>query len=87
MIPALSARVAAAQHLGHLLSDAPSRLDFPDTTAVTAEVIQWRQKWATARFDNPIAAAGPPARLTDFQTGFYETARLLRRAGLPAGHP
>jgi hypothetical protein len=30
---------------------------------------------------------GGPSSLTDFQTGFYEMARLLRRAGLPNNQP
>jgi phospholipase C len=88
-IPALSPRVAAAQHLGHLLSDpaAPLRGPAADHTALSAQMVQWRQTWAAARFEDPIVAGGPPARLTDFQTGFYDMVRLLRHAGLPAGQP
>jgi phospholipase C len=88
-IPALTARVAAAEHLGHLLSDpgAPSRGPVADHTALDARMVQWRQSWAEARFNDPLAAGGPPGHLTDFQTGFYDMARLLRRAGLPAAHP
>ena len=47
----------------------------------------WRTEWTTARFSDPIAKGGDPAHLTDFQTGFYDMARRLREAGLPAGHP
>jgi phospholipase C len=87
-IPALSARVAAANHLGHLL--APGGGVPPaahDHTALAERAVQWRTEWAQARFADPIARVGNPGLLTDFQTGFYEMARLLRQAGLPSGHP
>jgi phospholipase C len=88
-IPALTARVAAAQHLGHLLSDpdAPARGSVADHSALASRMVQARQAWATARFNDPVAAGGQPGRLTDFQSGFYDMARLLRHAGLPGGHP
>ncbi len=88
-IPAMSARVAAAQHLGVLLSEpgTPPRGPVADHTAAIQRMVAWRTKWAEDRFDQPVAAGGQPGRLTDLQTGFCETARLLRRAGLPAGHP
>jgi phospholipase C len=89
-IPELSARVADAQHLGHLLSDPstpPRGPGIADHSALVDRMVQWRQTWAQARFNNPIAAGGPPRRLTDFQTSFYDMARLLRHAGLPGGHP
>jgi phospholipase C len=88
-IPAPTARVAAAQHLGHLLSDptAQARGAVSDHGALAERMVQARRAWAQARFANPTAAARPPGRLTDFQTGFYDMARLLREAGLPGGHP
>ena len=89
-IPKLTSRVAAAEHLGHLLSDpaAPGRGPaVADHSALSRQMVQWRQSWAEARFKDPVAAGGPPGRLTDFQTGFYDMARLLRHAGLPGGHP
>jgi phospholipase C len=89
-IPALTARAAAAQHLGSLLNDpaAPARgTAVADHSALIQQMVGWRQGWAQARFQNPVATGGPPRRLTDFQTGFYDMARLLRHAGLPGGHP
>ncbi len=86
-IPAPTARVAAAQHLGHLLTDSAPARGVVDHGALAERMVQARRAWAEARFENPTAAARPPGRLTDFQTGFYDMARLLRRAGLPGGHP
>jgi phospholipase C len=85
-IPAMTARVAAANHLGHLLSGTV-RNQVADHSGVAQTLVDWRTAWATARFDDPVAAGGPPHALTDFQSGFYSMVRLLRRAGLPAGHP
>ncbi len=88
-IPELSVRVAAAQHLGHLLSEpgTPPRGSAANHSALIKQMIDWHQTWADARYANPTAAGGPPRRLTDFQSGYYDMARLLRRAGLPGGHP
>ncbi|MGH2911937.1 MAG: alkaline phosphatase family protein [Solirubrobacteraceae bacterium] len=86
-IPAMTARVRAANHLGHLLLDGPPRDAPPNHAEVARQMTEWQQRWTKARYADPIQAGGDPARLTDFQTGFYDAARLLRRAGLPAGHP
>jgi phospholipase C len=89
-IPKLTTRVAAAEHLGHLLSDSAAPARGPavaDHSALSKQMVEWRQSWAEARFKDPVAAGGPPGHLTDFQTGFYDMARLLRHAGLPGGHP
>jgi phospholipase C len=86
-IPALTTRVGAANHLGHLLSDGTARPDVPDHSAVAQTVVDWRTRFAQVRFTDPVGAVAPPRELTDFQNGFYEMARLLRQAGLPGGHP
>jgi phospholipase C len=86
-IPAVTSRVAAAKHLGYLLADGPVREAVPNHEAVASSMVAWHQKWIDARYKDPVRAGGPPERLTDFQTGFYDMARLLRRAGLPGGHP
>ncbi len=88
-IPELTARVAAANHLGHLLTDpgAPVRDILADHAPLIDRMTAWRTGWAEARYEDPLAAGGRPKPLTDFQTGFYNMARLLRHAGLPGGHP
>lgn len=86
-IPAMTARVAAANHLGYLLSESGARAEVPDHTAQAERLTAWRAGWAQARFSDPIAASGNPGRLTEYQTGFYDVARLLRQAGLPGAHP
>ncbi|MBV9002953.1 MAG: hypothetical protein JO304_28110, partial [Solirubrobacterales bacterium] len=86
-IPALTARTAASNHLGHLLTDGSARADLPDHSPAARVLTDWRAKWADARFTDPIAEANPPRVLTEFQNGFYETARILREAGLPGAHP
>jgi phospholipase C len=86
-IPAMSARTVAANHLGHLLLEGEPRHEVADQGAAIQRLTDWRTGWAQARFTDPTAAANPPRELTDFQNGFYEMARLLRRAGLPGGHP
>lgn len=88
-IPKLTKRVAAANHLGHLLidPDTPARETIADHGPIAEQMTAWRNKWAEARYQDPTSIGGPPKPLTDFQTGFYEMARLLRHAGLPGGHP
>ena len=86
-IPSMTARAAAANHLGHLLIDGGPRADVPDHSGAVQTVIDWRTVFTQARFTDPVASVAPPHELTDFQNGFYEMARLLRQAGLPGGHP
>ena len=86
-IPAVTARVAAANHLGHLLSEGPARGEVADHSELAGQMVNWRTAWAQARFADPVGAGGPPIGLTDFQNEFFAMARLLRQAGLPAGHP
>src|SRR5581483_9528007 len=85
-IPAMTARVAAANHLGHLLTDGEPRTEVPGHSTAVDTVVGWRSDFAQARFKNPVATVAPPRVLTEFQNGFYEAARLLRQAGLPGGH-
>jgi phospholipase C len=87
-IPAMTARAAASNHLGYLLTDGGPRPDVPDHSSAARTLTDWRVNWAEARFsDDPLAAANPPHVLTDYQNEFYEMARVLRQAGLPGGHP
>ena len=85
-IPAMTKRVQAANHLGHLLST--TRRDEPaDHDMVVQEMTGHQSKWLEARYADPVATGGAPAKLTDLQAGYYAAARLLRHAGLPAGRP
>ena len=86
-IPAMTPRVAAANHLGHLLIDSPGRDSVADYSGLSQQMGSWNTGWEQARFQSPVAKGGPPAVLTEFQTGFYTMARVPRQAGLPAGHP
>ena len=86
-IPAVSTRVQAAKHLGYLLASQPPPAGPASHADVAQRMTELQQQWTDARFTDPVAAGGPPVRLTDFETGFYNAARLLRHAGLPAGRP
>jgi phospholipase C len=87
-IPAMTERVAAANHLGHLLSDASARGAVADHSPLADQLSQWRAGFDAARFADATALASPlPHELTELQTGVTDVARLLREAGLPDGHP
>jgi phospholipase C len=87
-IPKLTARVEAANHLGHLLMDSPATTGAPpDHAQLAQEMTDWRARFAKARYEDPAQKAHPPRPLGRFQSGYYEMARLLRHAGLPGGHP
>jgi phospholipase C len=86
-IPAMTERVAGANHLGRLLIDGAPRAEVPDRAALTQRLQAWRAGWTQDAFTDPTGKVRAPGRLTDFQTGFYDMARLLRHAGLPSGHP
>jgi hypothetical protein len=83
----MTARVAAANHLGHLLVDGGARKEVADHTDIAQRMSQWRAGLAKARLADPSAQSRGPERLTDFQTGFYDMARRLREPGLPGAHP
>jgi phospholipase C len=85
-IPAMSARVAHAEHLGHLLRDGPPRSEVADHGDLVSRLDEWHAALRQAGVEHP-AGGTTPRGLTDFQTGFYEMARLLRHAGLPGAHP
>ncbi len=85
-IPAVSARAANAQHLGHLLRDGPPRAEVADHGHLITRLNGWHAALRQAGVEHPTANT-QPRPLTDFQSGFYEMARLLRHAGLPGGHP
>ena len=87
-IPAMTERVAAANHLCHLLSDVPARDSVADHGMLGDQLTQWRAGLDAARFADATALAPPlPHQLTEPQTGFTDVKRLLRAAGLPDSHP
>jgi hypothetical protein len=85
-IPAMTRRVQAANHLGHLLSST-RRDEPPGHEDVAQKMTEAQRPWLDARYSDPVAAGGPPERLTELQAGYYAAVRLLRHAGLPAGRP
>ncbi len=88
-IPDMGPRVNAAEHLGALLTRTQARMDAE--VGDYGSLIERMQSWSNAlqerRFAPQLEPPSRPQKLTDFQNGFYGAARLLRRAGLPAGHP
>ncbi|HEY8303541.1 MAG TPA: alkaline phosphatase family protein [Solirubrobacteraceae bacterium] len=88
-IPDLGVRVNSAEHLGGLLTRAAARADseIEGHVPLIAPLEAWAEEMRSKRFAANPAPPSAPRPLTDFQSGFYESARLLRRAGLPAGHP
>ncbi len=88
-IPDMGARVSAAEHLGALMTRAQPRRgqEIEDHTPLIAPLQEWADGLQAGGFAPTLKAPSPPRPLTDFQNGFYRAARLLRRAGLPAGHP
>ena len=85
-IPDMGKRVSGASHLGQLMHSV-KRDAIPDHKDLTMKMVGWRKEWAEARFADTSTKGKPPGRLTDFQNGFYDAARRLRRAGLPDRHP
>jgi phospholipase C len=82
-IPAMTERVQAANHLGHLLTDG-ARPGVADHTALADQLVQWRSG-LNRRFQDP--AEHPPPHLTDLQDGYLSVVRRLQEAGLPHGQP
>jgi phospholipase C len=89
-------RVAKAEHLGRLLTRAPTPgQDRPDLALPNAALEGWRHGRANRR-----SAAAPEigrrsrdsaeweaGKVTGFPADFLDGARKLREEGLPAGHP
>jgi phospholipase C len=89
LIPDLGPRVTAANHLGALLTRSAPRGDneIEDHAPVVTPIQQWSERLHALAFAPTLEPPMPPRALTDFQDGFYKATRLLRSAGLPAGHP
>lgn len=85
-IPDMGLRVSEANHLGALLEGA-ARLDIPDHRGLSEQMKAWRAEWDAARFDERQTKSIPPRSLNELQNGLAGAHRVLRAAGLPAGHP
>jgi phospholipase C len=91
-VAALGPRVAAANHLGAVLGDAP-RNDIPDHGDLHTKLDAWRlesrQAHAGQAAGLAIASdgAGHPLAMHEFQRNFAAFALTMRALGLPAGRP
>jgi len=89
-IPDMGARVAAANHLGSLLTLDQPRSDHARSGALHGLVERFhehRLAALTRRLLHPSEPVDPPQRLDELKTGIAGAALELRRQGLPAGHP
>jgi phospholipase C len=92
-IARMPARVAASEHLGVLLEDAP-RADVPEPDHARQALDAWRvtaRQQRRAAADGALAAApdgaGQEFVAHDFQDEFIRFALAMRHAGLPPGQP
>ncbi len=86
-IPDMGQRVSQAEHLGGLLVRDTPRTDIAGYDTPVERVESWRNALAQPRYAPQFSPAREPDRLTELQTGYATATRVLRRAGLPAGHP
>jgi phospholipase C len=85
-IPDMGRRVTSAHHLGGLLSRSEARADVASHDEVGRRITDWHAGLAAQRYADPRDRPGPRT-LTHLQSGYLSTTRILREAGLPAGHP
>jgi phospholipase C len=86
-IPDMGRRVNAANHLGGLLTEPLPRHDIAPYADAIQRVASWRGALSTSRYAPQLAPPSEPGPLTDLQQRYATAARILRAAGLPAGHP
>jgi phospholipase C len=84
-VPAMSDRVAGANHLGHLLSEDPPRPEPADYSELAALMASWQQRWIADRYRG--APPTMPFSPSEFQRSIFGMTRRLHDAGLPAAHP
>ena len=85
-IPDMGLRVTSAHHLGGLLSRTEMREDIAPHAQIGSRLTDWHAELASQRYADFSTRPGPRT-LNHLQSGFLTTARMLREAGLPAGHP
>ena len=89
----MGARVAAADHLGSLLTRAANRprgrASDQQLSALVEKVAAWRRETYRAYTlgETAAAAVDAPAALTDLQKEVLAVAKRLRAAGLQPGEP
>jgi phospholipase C len=85
-IPYMGARMAAANHLGVLLTRDTARADIPDHDDVVKQLSDWRAAFHEHKRSQPQQRT-PPRQLGDFQAGVVASAKDLRARGLPPLQP
>jgi phospholipase C len=86
-IPDMGRRVNAANHLGGLLTEASPRRDIAAYGDAIEKIAGWRGALSASRYAPQLAPPSKPGSPTDLQQRYATAARILRAAGLPAGHP
>jgi len=86
-IPDMGRRVSAANHLGGLLTRSIPRADIAGHTQVAERIESWRGSLSQSRYSPDFSPPQAQQPLTDLQHRYATAARILRAAGLPAGHP
>jgi len=89
-LPDMGARVAAANHLGALLTRSEPRSDHAQSHGLQGLVERFHEHRIEAllrRLLHPNEPPEPPQQLDELKSGIAAAARELRRQGLPAAHP
>jgi len=86
-IPDMGLRASAANHLGVLFTRSTPRSDFADYASAVERIQSWRSSLSQSRYAAKLDPPRRPGQLTDLQQRYATAARILRAAGLPAGHP
>lgn len=86
-IPDMGKRTSQSNHLGSLLTRSSPRRDIADYQELVQRVQSWRTGLSARRYAASFSPPRGPRPLTDLQRNYAQAVRVLRGAGLPAGHP
>lgn len=86
-IPDMGKRTSQANHLGSLLTRSTPRQDIADYQQQVERIQSWRAGLCARRYAPHFTPPRGPQPLTDLQRNYVQAVRVLRAAGLPAGHP